>query len=102
MKVAAAASSMSASQGSKSAKKREVLVTADGMSKSHDGMRNLFEKLSLTVGMGDRVAIIGPNGSGKSSLLKIIAGKDDPTDGTVSRRKMLKGTGSTGTIAKVP
>eukprot|EP00873_Tetraselmis_striata_P019675 jgi/Tetstr1/439939/TSEL_028346.t1 len=68
---------------------REVLVTADKVAKSHDGTRNLFADLSFTVGRGDRLAVVGPNGCGKSSLLRILADKDDPTDGALTRRRGL-------------
>lgn len=33
---------------------------------------------------GERIALMGPSGSGKSTLLHLIAGLDDPTEGTVS------------------
>ena len=32
---------------------------------------------------GDRIALVGPSGSGKSTLLHILAGLDQPTNGTV-------------------
>ena len=40
--------------------------------------------IDLSVGQGERVAVMGPSGSGKSSLLNLICGLDDPTSGTVS------------------
>lgn len=44
----------------------------------------LFAKKSFTVSPGSRAAIIGPHGSGASSLLDILFGLRQPTDGHVS------------------
>jgi ABC transport system ATP-binding/permease protein len=65
----------------------DTIVTVDGAEKSHDGLKILFQDLSFTIARGERMAIIGENGSGKSSLLKIIAGHDDPDEGRVELRK---------------
>ena len=40
----------------------------------------------LTVRSGESVALIGPNGSGKSTVLRLIAGIYDPTEGTIETR----------------
>jgi iron complex transport system ATP-binding protein len=37
----------------------------------------------LSVGPGERIALVGPNGAGKSTLLRAIAGLVEPTAGTV-------------------
>jgi ATPase subunit of ABC transporter with duplicated ATPase domains len=44
----------------------------------------LFDGVSLTVSVGDRVALVGPNGVGKSTLLKILPGQTPATDGRVA------------------
>jgi|688.fasta_scaffold25740_6 ABC-type polysaccharide/polyol phosphate transport system ATPase subunit len=41
-----------------------------------------LDKISVSLGPGDRLALIGVNGSGKSSLLKVMAGIYQPTSGT--------------------
>lgn len=43
----------------------------------------ILEKLSFTVREGEYLGIIGPNGGGKTTLLKIILGLLEPTEGTV-------------------
>jgi ATP-binding cassette subfamily F protein uup len=43
----------------------------------------LLDGADLTVGPGDRIALVGRNGSGKSTLLKIAAGMVEPQDGRV-------------------
>jgi ABC transport system ATP-binding/permease protein len=47
--------------------------------------RPLFEDLSLTVSDGDRVGVVGINGTGKSTLLRLIAGVDEPEEGRIRR-----------------
>lgn len=43
----------------------------------------LFRNLNATLRHGERVALIGANGTGKSTLLKIIVGELQPTEGIV-------------------
>ena len=40
--------------------------------------------VSLTVGDGERLALVGPTGAGKSTLAKLMARLYDPTTGTIS------------------
>ena len=51
------------------------------LGKSYDS-RCLFKEVSITVGRGEKIALLGPNGVGKSTLLKAIMGSI-PHDGDV-------------------
>jgi len=42
-----------------------------------------LDKIDLTIGRGELVAVLGPSGSGKSTLLHLMATLDRPTGGTV-------------------
>ncbi|MBM7046171.1 peptidase domain-containing ABC transporter [Rhizobium lusitanum] len=48
-----------------------------------DGLPDVLNRVSLTVGPGECVAITGPSGRGKTTLLKIIGGLVAPTGGIV-------------------
>ena len=46
--------------------------------------KSLFENISYVINRRDRIALVGKNGAGKSTMLKIIAGLQNPTSGTVA------------------
>ncbi|MBO4945227.1 MAG: ABC-F family ATP-binding cassette domain-containing protein, partial [Muribaculaceae bacterium] len=46
--------------------------------------KSLFDNVSYTINRRDKIALVGKNGAGKSTMLKIIAGLQHPTSGTVS------------------
>ncbi len=48
------------------------------------GAEPLFREVSYVINDKDRIALVGKNGAGKSTMLKIIAGLQQPTKGTVS------------------
>lgn len=47
------------------------------------GSRSLVSEVSFDMAPGEVLAILGPSGSGKTSLLRMIAGFDAPTQGSV-------------------
>ena len=47
------------------------------------GGRRVFAGIDLAVEPGQRLAVIGPSGSGKSSLLALLAGLAQPSEGEV-------------------
>ena len=48
------------------------------------GVEPLFEGVSYVINPRDRIALVGKNGAGKTTMLRILAGLQPPTDGTVS------------------
>jgi len=51
------------------------------------GPLDVFQGVEVRVEKGDRIGLVGPNGEGKTTLLRILAGFDAPTDGTVTRMR---------------
>jgi ATPase subunit of ABC transporter with duplicated ATPase domains len=60
-------------------------LVASNIVKSH-GSTLVLDEVSLTVRPHDRVGVVGPNGIGKSTLLRILAGLDQPDAGLVASR----------------
>lgn len=60
------------------------ILTADNITKAY-GERRLLDGASFFLQEGEKVGIIGINGTGKSTLLKILAGMEEPDEGKVIR-----------------
>jgi ATP-binding cassette, subfamily F, member 3 len=48
------------------------------------GAERIFAGLNFQINEQDRIGLIGPNGAGKSTLLNIMAGQEEPDEGTVA------------------
>ncbi len=64
------------------------LLTATNLSKAF-GANDIFAGLTFSIPERARIAIVGPNGIGKTTLLRILAGLDEPSSGTVHRARGL-------------
>ncbi len=64
------------------------VLTAQNLAKSF-GPVDIFEDLTFAVPRRARIAIVGPNGVGKTTLLRILAGVEEPTRGSVHRARGL-------------
>lgn len=64
------------------------LVTIEHLTKSYTE-RLLFDDVSFSMDEGEKVGLIGINGTGKSTLLKIVAGLEEPDEGNVICRRNL-------------
>lgn len=56
------------------------------------GEKTIFDDVSYGIHEGDKIGIIGINGTGKTTLLKIIAGLEEPDEGQVIRQNGLRVT----------
>jgi ATP-binding cassette subfamily F protein 3 len=65
-----------------------ALVTSNKLAKSF-GTLDIFAGLSVTIPEGARIAIVGPNGIGKTTLLRVLAGFEPPSAGSIHRARGL-------------
>ena len=65
------------------------IINVENITKSYTG-RKLFSKASFYVQENEKIGIIGINGTGKSTLLKIIAGVEEPDEGQVVKGKGIE------------
>jgi ABC transport system ATP-binding/permease protein len=66
-----------------------ALLNANDLALAY-GYQRLFEGVTLSVAPGEKVGLLGRNGSGKTSLLRILAGHQEPDGGEVSAPKGLR------------
>ncbi len=59
------------------------LLTVDGLSKTVNGEK-LLNNISFTLNHDDKIAIIGENEIAITALMQILAGEDEPDEGTVT------------------
>jgi ATP-binding cassette subfamily F protein 3 len=66
------------------------IIAIDHVSVGYEPGRPILSRLSLRIDNDDRIGLIGANGNGKSTLVKLIADRLMPFDGTVTRAQKLK------------
>lgn len=54
------------------------------------GDKAIFDDVSFGIHEGDKIGIVGINGTGKTTLLRILAGEEEPDEGQVIRQNNLK------------
>ena len=62
----------------------DAVLHADHVCRNH-GAQTVLDDVSLTIGPESRIGVVGPNGIGKSTLLRILAGLEEPDAGAVRR-----------------
>ena len=60
------------------------LLTIEHLTKAYTE-RKLFDDTDFSIQEGDKIGVIGINGTGKSTLLKILAGREEPDTGKVTK-----------------
>lgn len=62
------------------------MISVDNLAVEFSG-HTLFNDVSFTINADDKIALMGKNGAGKSTMMKIIAGVQNPTRGNVRTPK---------------
>ena len=65
------------------------LLTAENLTKSF-GLRKVLAGVNFSMQEGEKVGVIGINGTGKSTLLRILAGLEEPDEGRIIKANHLK------------
>lgn len=58
----------------------EFIYTMKNVRKAH-GEKVILDDVTMAFYPGAKIGVVGPNGAGKSSILKIMAGIDQPSNG---------------------
>ena len=66
-----------------------ILLSAQNVTKSFME-RRVLDDVSFFLGEGDKVGVIGINGTGKSTLLRILAGAEEPDSGQLIRTNGIR------------
>ena len=65
------------------------IIAVDDVSVGYDPRKPVLNRVTLRIDTDDRIALLGSNGNGKSTLLKLIADRLPPMQGSVSRADKL-------------
>src|SRR5437588_10507003 len=65
------------------------IVTCVQVGKSF-GAERIFAGVSFQIDPQDSIGLVGPNGAGKSTLLNLLAGREEPDEGTVARQRNIR------------
>lgn len=65
------------------------IINIEHISKIY-GDKVIFNDISYGIHLGDKIGIIGINGTGKTTLLRMIAGEEEPDEGQIIRQNGLK------------
>jgi cobalt/nickel transport system ATP-binding protein len=60
------------------------VIDARGLTHEYPDGTTAIRDVTLSIGAGERVAVVGANGSGKSTLQLVLGGLVDPSSGTVT------------------
>ena len=72
----------------------EILLSYEDLSKSFDKSSFSLDVRGGEIHQNEIIGILGPNGIGKTTFIKMLAGLEIPTKGTVTKQKLIGGENS--------
>lgn len=75
-----------------------LLIEAKGIRRQFDDGTLALDGMSLEVPVGGFISLLGPSGCGKSTVLRLLAGLDRPSDGTLNWPGGKPGRGEIGYV----
>ena len=80
---------------------KDFVIKVNGVSKDY-GKAHVLENMTFTVPKGSIFGLVGRNGAGKTTIMRIIAGLQKPTSGTVEYGFDRKKLGNIGALVELP
>ncbi|MPZ58564.1 MAG: ATP-binding cassette domain-containing protein [Rhizobiales bacterium] len=65
------------------------IIAMDQIAVGYEPGQPVLRRLTLRIDTDDRIALLGANGNGKSTLVKLIAGRLSPAEGSITRADKL-------------
>lgn len=65
------------------------IVTVQNLTKYY-GAQEVFHGLDFAIARDDKIALVGPNGVGKTTLLRLLLGMEEPSEGRIFRARGLR------------
>ena len=62
---------------------QEIMLTSHHIHKSY-GIQPILQDISFNINAHERIGLVGPNGCGKTTLMRILAGSEQPDSGIVA------------------
>ena len=76
----------------------KVLCSVKDVHKAYEN-QSVLNGVSMSIGVGEQVALMGPSGSGKSTLLNCLSGIDQPDRGSINMAGLELTTARAGELA---
>ena len=80
---------------------KDYVIKVNGVSKDY-GKAHVLDDMSFTVPKGSIFGLVGRNGAGKTTIMRIMAGLQKPTKGTVEYGFDHKKLGNIGALVELP